>query len=213
MGEILLSLAVGVPWTLALTVVSFATGAVLGVGLCALRVSRTGIFRFLGATIVLTLRSIPPIVWLFGVYLGIGTDVVAIRPFAAAAMGLGLITAAHMAEIYRGALSAVQVGQWEAAIALGLPERSRFVDVIGPQMLHLALPSAAACMVGLLKNTAVASTVGVTEVAFEAYHVTQRTSHGLGVFAITGALYIAISLPIAVAGRWASLRLRVAVAR
>ncbi len=213
MGGILLAIAAGIPWTLALTGVSFAIGAVLGMGLCALRLSRSGLLRFVGASVILLVRSIPPILWLFVIFFGIGADVLSIGPFAAAAIGLGLITAAHMAEIYRGALSAVQAGQWEAAIVLGLPTRSRFVDIIGPQMLRIALPSAATSVIGLLKDSAVASTIGVTEMAFAASHVTQRTSHGLGVFAITGALYMAISLPIAAATRWADLRLRVAVAR
>lgn len=213
MAEILLAIAAGIPWTLALTASSFALGAVLGVALCALRLSRLGLLRLLGAAIILTLRSIPPIVWLFVICFGLGADTMAAGPFAAAAAGLGLIGAANMAEIYRGALSAVDAGQWEAAIVLDLPPLSRFVDVIGPQMLRTALPAAATLAIGLLKDSAVASTIGVTEIAFATDHVSQRTSHGLGVFAIAGALYLAISLPIAVAARWADLRLRVAVAR
>ena len=58
-----------------------------------------------------------------------------------------------------------------------------------------------------------ASTIGVGEIAFQAYHVSQRTFHGLDVFAIAGGLYILISLPIALAARWADVRLRERVAR
>ena len=168
MGEILLAIAAGIPWTLALTAVSFGIGAVLGVGLCALRVSRFGVLRFAGAAVILTVRSIPPIVWLFAIFYGIGTDIIGIGPFASAAIGLGLITAAFMADIYRGALWSVPAGQWEAATALNLPARSRFVDIIGPQMLRIALPSAATYLIALLKYSAVASIIGVHEIAFEA---------------------------------------------
>ncbi len=212
-GQIFAAVAAGIPWTLALTALSLAIGGLLGMGLCALRVSRAPPLRFLAALVILTFRSIPPIVWLFVIFFGIGTDYVAVGPFAAAAVGLGLITAANMAEIYRGALSSVHAGQWEAAAVLNLPARSRFLDVIGPQLLRVALPSIATYAIGLLKDSAVASTIGVGEIAFAAYHVSQRTFHGLDVFAIAGALYIAISLPIAVAARWADLAMRVRVAR
>ena len=212
-GEIFLGILAGVPWTLALTALSFAIGAVLGLGLCGLRMAPSTPLRLLGAAIILTFRAIPPIVWLFVIFFGIGTDYVPVGPFAAAAAGLGLITAANMAEIYRGALAAVHAGQWEAAAVLNLPVRSRFTDVIGPQLLRIALPSAATYVIGLLKDSAVASTIGVGEIAFQAYHMSQRTFHGLDVFAIAGVLYIAISLPIAFAARWADLRMRAAVAR
>jgi polar amino acid transport system permease protein len=55
-----------------------------------------------------------------------------IDPFEAATAGLALITAANMAEIYRGAVTAIHHGQWEAAFALNLSSRHRFIDVIGP---------------------------------------------------------------------------------
>ena len=100
-----------------------------------------------------------------------------------------------------------------AASALNLPSRHRFLDVIGPQLLRVALPSAATYAIGLLKDTAISSTIGVNEIAFQAYHTSQRTFHSLDIYAIAGALYILISLPMAWATRWADVRLRARVAR
>jgi len=169
--------------------------------------------RYLGAALTLTLRAIPPIVWLFFIFFGIGFGYLQISPFAAGAIGLGLITAANMAEIYRGALAAIHPGQWEAAFALNLSSRHRFIDVIGPQLLRVALPSGATYAIGLLKDSAISSTIGVNEIAFQAYHTSQRTFHSLDVYAIAGLLYILISLPMAWATRWADIRLRARVAR
>lgn len=210
-GGILAALAAGFPWAVALTASAFAMGAVLGAGLCALRVSSVPLLRVPAAAVTLALQSIPPILWLFLVVLTRGTGIVAVGPFAAAAIGLALITGANMAEIYRGALAAIHPGQREAAAMLGLPARSRMVDVIGPQLLRAALPSAAGLALGLLKDTAVASTIGVGEIAFQ--DASQRTAQGPGAFAVAGALYIALSLPIAVATRWADLRVRGMAAR
>jgi polar amino acid transport system permease protein len=211
--EIFRTIAMGVPWTLAVTAAAFALGAVLGMPLCAMRFSRYALIRSLGGGLTLMLRAIPPIVWLFFIFFGIGFDYLQVDPFEAATVGLALITAANMAEIYRGAVTAIHHGQWEAAFALSLSSRHRFIDVIGPQLLRVALPSGATYAIGLLKDSAIASTIGVNEIAFQAYHTSQRTFHSLDVYAIAGLLYILISLPMAWATRWVDVRLRARVAR
>lgn len=202
----------GVPMTLGLTAVSFAIGVLLGLPLLALSTARHGVLRLLAKAIILVFRSIPPIVWLFLIFFGIGVGYVRLDPFTAGAIGLGLITGANMAEIYRGALAAIHPGQWEAASALNLSRYHRFVDVIGPQLLRVALPSAATYAIGLLKDSAIASTIGVHEIAFEAYHLSQQTFRGLDIFAAAALLYIVISVPMAFLARWADLRLRAKVA-
>jgi polar amino acid transport system permease protein len=211
--EIFRDIAMGIPWTLAVTAVAFAIGAALGAPLCAMRFSAFVVVRYLAASLTLILRAIPPLVWLFFIFFGLGFGYLQINPFEAAAIGLGLIAAANMAEIYRGALAAIHHGQWEAAFALNLSTRHRFVDVIAPQLLRVALPSGATYAIGLLKDTAIASTIGVSEIAFQAYHTSQRTFHSLDVYAIAGLLYILISLPMAWATRRADVRLRARVAR
>jgi polar amino acid transport system permease protein len=213
LGEDLAAIFVGIPYTILLTLVAFAIGALLGLPLCALRMSRIGVARLLATAVILVFRAIPPIVWLFIIFFGIGFGYVQLDPFSAAAIGLGLITAANMAEIYRGALSAIHAGQWEAATVLSLSRRHRFMDVIGPQLMRISLPSAATYVIGLLKDSAVASAIGVHEIAFQAYHVSQETFRGLDVYAAAGLLYIVISLPIAWLARWTDLRLRARVAR
>lgn len=211
--DILQAIAAGIPWTLALTAVAFIIGAILGQPLCAMRFSQLTAVRLLATSLILTFRSIPPIVWLFLIFFGLGSGYLQISPFQAAAAGLGLITAANMAEIYRGALSAIHPGQWDAAFALNLSTRHRFLDVIGPQLLRVALPSSASYAIGLLKDSAIASTIGVSEIAFQAYHTSQRTFHALDIYAIAGLLYILMSLPMAWLTRWADVKLRARVAR
>lgn len=204
---------VGIPFTLALTLASFVFGAVLGLPLCAMRMSRNRLVGFLGTALILTFRAIPPIVWLFVIFFGIGFGYLQLDPFSSATIGLGLITAANMAEIYRGSLSAIHSGQWEASTVLNLSARHRFVDVIAPQLARIALPSATTYVIGLMKDTAVASAIGVHEVAYEAYHLSQQTFRGLDIYAAAGLLYILVSLPIAWLARWTDARLRAAVAR
>ena len=207
------TLLVGIPFTIALTLAAFVFGAVLGLPLCAMRFSKSGLVRFIATALILTCRAIPPIVWLFLIFFGVGIGYIQLDPFSSAAIGLGLITAANLAEIYRGALAAIHLGQWEASHVLNLSARHTFRDVIGPQLLRIALPSATTYAIGLMKDTAVASAIGLHEIAYEAYHLSQETFRGLDVYAAAGLLYILISLPVAWVARWTDLRLRAAVAR
>lgn len=209
----LLAIISGVPWTIALTLTTFVLGAVLGLPLCAMRLSRFFIVRAIATWIVVICRSIPPIVWLFFVFFGIGNDLFAMSPFVAAAVGLGIVTAANMSEVYRGALTAIHPGQYEAAKVLNLSRVQQFRDVVFPQLIRIALPTAATYLIGLLKDSAVASTIGVTDLAFQSYHVSQQTFQGLSVYGAAALLYIALSLPVAWLSRWADVHLRSRVSR
>jgi polar amino acid transport system permease protein len=212
-SEIVFTIASGALWTLALTLASLVIGIVVGAILCAMRASQSSLLGAIAAILILTFRSVPPIVWLFLIFFGIGAEIIQVQPFEAAAIGLGLITGANLGEIFRGSLAAIHHGQWEAARALSFSRRSRFIDIIGPQLLRVALPSVATYSIGLLKDTAIASVIGVPEIAFQASHVSQRTFIGLEVFAVAGALYILISMPIAWLTRLIDRRLRLRVAR
>ncbi len=188
-------------------------GALLGIPLCAMKVSKSGVLRYLATAIIVILRSIPPIVWLFFLYFGIGSGYLQVGPIEASIIALGLITGANLAEIYRGALKSIHVGQWEASHALNMPRWSVFIDIMVPQLFRVILPSATSYMIGLLKDSAIASTVGVTEIAFQANFVSRRQFQGLEVFAVAGFFYILISLPIAAVARYTDGIMRAKVAR
>lgn len=213
MQEIALTLLWSVPYTLALTVLAFAIGVLLGIPLCALRMSKIALLKFLVGSTILFIRSIPPLVWLFLIYFGLGSGYIQLSAFSAAAIGLGLITAVNMAEIYRGSLAAIHHGQWEASNALGLPRWSMLSEIVAPQLVRISLPAAATYAIGLLKETAVASAIGVPELAYQAYHISQQTFRGLDVYAIVAAIYIAMSLPIAWLSRTVDRKMRARVSR
>ncbi|ACM28642.1 amino acid ABC transporter permease [Rhizobium rhizogenes] len=203
----------GLAWTTALTMGSFAIGAILAIPLLAARRSRFFPVRFLASVAIQIVRAIPPILWLFIIFFGLGISLFPISPFVAALAGLGLIAAANMAEIYRGALSSIHHGQWEACAALDLGRWSTMRDVVAPQAFRVALPSGASYLIGLMKETAVASTIGVTELAYQGNQLSQLTFRGLEIFAFVGLFYIFLSLPVAWLSRLADAHLRSRVAR
>ena len=212
-GSLLAALASGLPWSLGVATLSWLAGAVLGLGLCALRLSRVPLPRLLAGLVILLLRAVPPLLWLLLAAAVAAAADLPIAPWAAAVAGLGLVAAAEMAEIYRRALSAVAAAQWEAAAALGLPRHSRIRDVMAPQLLAAALPAAAGLAAGLLRDSAIASLLGVGGIAAEADRAARGGASPLASFAAAGALYLVLGLAVAAVGRRAALHLRAAAAR
>jgi len=203
----------GLPWTFALTLGAFFIGAILGLPLLGMRQSSFLPIRWLALTFIQIIRALPPILWLFIIFFGVGMTVMPISPFMAALIIFGLIASANMAEVYRGALASLHHGQLEAARALNFPRIFIFVDIVAPQMLRVAIPSAASYMIGLLKETAVASTIGVSDLVSHGRAIEQLTQRGFEVYAIVGLFYILLSLPVAWASRRADSYLRAKVAR
>ena len=203
----------GLPWTLVLTTGSFLIGAVLGLPLLLAYRSSWAVVRIATLIFILIIRGIPPLVWLFAIFFGLGVGFITISPLGAAWMAFGLIATANMAEIYRGAMVAIPRGQFEATMALNLSRWHTFVDVIGPQAFRVALPSTASYVIGLMKDTAIASTIGVTELTFRGYQLSQVTFRGLEIYAIVAGFYILLSIPIAWLSRAVDTQLRERVAR
>ncbi|TCT27707.1 amino acid ABC transporter permease [Martelella mediterranea] len=203
----------GLHWTVLLTAGALAIGAILGFPIMLMRVSRNRVLRIVALAFISFVRAIPPIVWIFLIFFGVGAGGTGFNPFAAALVAFGLIAAANMAEIYRGGLIAVPSGQSEAAEALNLSPQHRFFGVIFPQLMRVALPTTATYAIGLLKDSAIASTIGVTELAFQGRYVTQMNYQYLPVLGMVGLIYILLSLPIAWVSRVADQKLRSKVAR
>jgi polar amino acid transport system permease protein len=203
----LTALLQGIPMTLAVTAGALAIGAVAGVPLMLVLAYGWAPVQVVFRLVIDLLRGIPPIAWIFIIYYGLAQGVIRLDPLTASVLGLGLISAAYMAEVYRSGLLSVDAGQWAAARALGLGEVRLFAEVIAPQALRTALPPASTFALNLLKDSAIASVVGVTDVTFQANHEAQASFDSLTVFVLAGALYIALGLPMAVVSRRMDRRL------
>jgi polar amino acid transport system permease protein len=203
----------GLPWTLAVTAGAFAMGALLGLPVMLAEESTCAPLRLIARAYVNLVRAVPPIVWLFIVYFGVGSELLRLTPFGAALIGLGLISSAHLAEIYRGGMISIGKGQREAAAALNLGPAYSFIDVMAPQAIRVALPPSAGYAIGLLKDSAIASAIGVPELTERANEVAQATLSGLPVYITLAVIYILMSLPIAWLARTVDTQLRAKVAR
>jgi polar amino acid transport system permease protein len=200
------AVAQGIVTTVELTVVGFALGAVLGLPVLALRLSKIAPLRWTARAFIEVARGVPLIVWLFLIYNGPTQFDPSLGLFfsswRSAVLALGLVSAAYMAEIYRGSLRAIKQGQFEASRALGMSQVDTATRIIGPQMVRVAVPSSATYAIGLLKDSSLASTIGVFEITYFASTEASNTS-SVTPFFIAGVYYIALTLPSA----WAARRL------
>lgn len=203
----------GLPWTLALTGLALVIGIVLGFPFMFARSSDNVVLCTVMIMVFALVRGVPPIVWLFIVFFGVGNALVQIGPFVAAVIVFGVIAATNIAEIYRGGMIAIHMGQHEAAAALNFGRWHAFRDILLPQMARVSLPSITTYAIGLLKDSAIASTIGVLELAYQGRYVTETTYKGLTVLAIVGAIYIIVSVPIAAYARFADAQMRRRVAQ
>lgn len=213
MMEMLLSLLKGLPASVGITLGAFVIGMILGVPLVLMRRAAHWLPRLVARCYVDIVRGVPPIVWLFILFFGIGSGSFKLSGMAAAILCFGIISAAYISEIYRGGFMAVAKGQGEAVKALGMTEVDGLRYVIAPQVLRVSIPSLATFLVSMLKDTAVASTVGVRDIMMFAGQEAQGAGGGFMPFVLAGVIYIALSVPVAWFARVMDKNLRAKVSK
>ena len=200
----------GLPMTLLVTAAAFAIGIICGIPLMLGLRARWKPVRLALRLVVDVIRGVPTIVWLFLLYFGVSIGGLRLDSLTAAIVGLGIISSAYLAEIYRGAFATLPRGQFEASRALGLGQRTSFISILAPQAVRTALPSITTFLLALLKDSSIASTIGVVDMVFAANTYVRQNpmTAGLTPFFIAAGVYIVISIPLAVVARRLDTRLR-----
>lgn len=154
------------PTTLYLAVVAMLIAVGLGLVLAVLRFTRVPVLNQLAYVYISFFRGVPSLVLLFLLYFGVPTVIPAasaMGAMTAAIIGLGFKNAAYMAEIFRAGLLSVDSGQVEAGLATGLSHRRIYARYVLPQAFHNALPATGNQFIGLIKETSIVFTLGITE--------------------------------------------------
>lgn len=198
--------------TLLVSFLSLVIGAVVAIPLLLGRISAHPILSGLTRAVIEVVRGVPPVVWVFLVFFGVQAGRFRFEALPASVISFSLISAAYIAEVYRGGYLAVKAGQFEAAAALGLGRRHAFVDVIAPQLFRVALPGIVAYAVGLLKDTSIVSIIGVADLVFVASRAMRATGDPIVPFLVIAAVYLAVSLLLGAAGRSLYARMKRKVA-
>ena len=200
-------------WTIALSLIAFAGGAIGGLLVALGRTSDNALARRASAVFVQIFQGTPLLLQLFLVFFGgpvLGVD---LNPWIAAGIALILNTSAFLGEIWRGCIQAIPHGQTEAAHALGLHYFARMRDVILPQAFKIALPPTVGYMVQVVKGTSLAAIIGFAEVTRAGQIINNATFQPLIVFSLVAAIYFALCWPLSLLAARMERRQAAALAR
>ena len=163
----------------------------LGMVVALLRKSRFPVVRGIIRAYISVLRGTPLmlqlLVWYFGPYYLFGWSIRGWR-FPALLMGFILNYAAYFAEIYRGGIESIPVGQYEAAEVLGYTKSRTFLRIILPQVIKRIMPSVTNEVITLVKDTSLAFTLAYQEVFSLAKQISASQTSFMP-FVIAGAFY------------------------
>jgi len=190
--DILEQLAQGLGHTLLVTLTCAATALLVGLLMTCLRQLGTKHVAQVLDVLTYMLRGIPVLVLLFMVYFGLPSIDLKVSPLTAMALSLGLIAAAYLSEVFRGALKAVNASETLAAQASGMSRLQIFRYIEAPQMLRFAVPGMINEFTSILKYSPFAYTVGIPEMTKQAMNLTATTLRGVEVYLAVGVLYFGI---------------------
>ena len=194
-SEYLLLLLEGAFFSVALTIAAATLGFLFALGLSSVRFAEVPILRNIATGYVEFIRNTPLIVQLFFVAFGLPMLLGYQWPFwAHALLALILNFSAYFSEILRAGYGTVDIGQREAAAALGLGQVLTFFKIILPQAIARMYPSLTSQFIFLFLTTGVISEIGVNDLTQAGKFIDSRTFRTFEVFFTLTVIYIGISL-------------------
>lgn len=159
--------------TLVLTASGLLAGFILGILLALMRVYGSTELKWLASGYEKILRGIPLLVliyiFVFGTPFLFSYVDLRYRPLAGVILALGLRSAAYQSQIFRGSILSVNLGQMQAARALGMTGYQSFRFIVMPQALRLAMPAWTNEYAVVIKDSSFAYGVGIVELTKAAY--------------------------------------------
>ena len=195
----------GAGMTILITIAGMALAVALGLPIAVMRLYGPWPLRWLAIGYVEFFRGIPVLLLLFFLYFGL-SDLIGLDAITAAILGFGLNYAAYEAEIYRGGIQSIPLGQWEAGASLGMSPLLTFRRIILPQSIRVILPPMTNDFIALFKDTSVVSIISVIELSKQ-YQILTKTYGGyLEIGLTTAALYLVMSVPLGYLSRYLEKR-------
>ncbi|MES2241955.1 MAG: amino acid ABC transporter permease [Pseudomonadota bacterium] len=192
-----------VRWTVALSLIAFVGGGLVGMGMLLLRFARVRGAATAVAWYVQIFQGTPLLMQLFLVYFGLALLGMDTSPLVSAAICLTLYASAYLTEIWRGCVNAIPKGQWEASTTLALSFTQQMRYVILPQALRVAIAPTVGFLVQIIKGTALASVIGFVELTKAGQMISNATYQPFLAYTFVGLLYFALCYPLS----WWSQRL------
>ncbi|MYN14266.1 ABC transporter permease subunit [Pusillimonas sp. TS35] len=186
----------GVELTIIVTLGSLLLSTVLGMFWALLRASNINILVKGSEWAINLLRGIPIIVLLFYIYFVMPDIGISLTAVQAGIIGLGIAYSAYQSENFRAGIEAIDRGQIEAAMAMGMGWGTTMRRVVLPQAFRIVLPPYGNTMIMMLKDSSQASTITVAELAMQGKLVALSTFDNTTVFTMVALMYLAMCLPL-----------------
>ena len=188
-------------WTVALSLIAFLGGGIVGLLLLVARTTHIRLLQRLVAGYVQVFQGTPLLMQLFLAYFGMAMLGVETSTWLAASVALTLYSSAFLTEIWHGCVKAVPRGQWEAAQSLALNFREQLQYVVLPQAGRLAIAPTVGFLVQVIKGTALASVIGFIELTKAGTMITNATFKPFIVYSCVALMYFALCFPISLYAR------------
>jgi His/Glu/Gln/Arg/opine family amino acid ABC transporter permease subunit len=205
--DLLPVLLIGAVTTVEITAGGFVLATLIGLLLAVLQRLNWQPLRVVIAIYVDMFRAVPVLTQLFIIYFGLTEIGIRLDPLPSAIVGFGINGGAYLTEVFRAGIESIHQGQMEAAQMLGMTRLAALRIVILPQAVRVVLPPLGNFVIGLLKDTALASAVAAPELMFRARTLVDKTFLATQIFMTAGAIYLAMSLPLGYMTRRAETRL------
>jgi len=161
-----------------------------------MRVSKYPALVWFSSAMINILRGIPIIVLLFYIYFVMPDMGISLSALHAAIIGLGLAYSAYQAENFRAGIEAIDRGQIEAAMAMGMSWSMTMRRVVLPQAIKIILPPYGNIMIMMLKDSSQASTITVAELALQGKLIATSNFKNATVFTLVAILYLIMCIPL-----------------
>jgi polar amino acid transport system permease protein len=205
--DIFRNLLLAARWTIALSLTAFIGGGCVGLLLLLLRLGKGAFFVRLYVQIF---QGTPLLMQLFLAFFGLALFNIQTSAWFAAALALTLYTSSFLTEIWFGCVVAVPKGQGEASMSLGLGFFQRYLYIIFPQALKIAVPPTVGFLVQVIKGTALASVIGFIELTKAGTMITNATFQPFITYSCVGLLYFLLCYPISLYAQSLERKLHVA---
>ncbi|EMA8958753.1 amino acid ABC transporter permease [Vibrio fluvialis] len=204
--DIFRSLLMAARWTVALSLIAFVGGGLLGLFITLLRSTRHSVFTSVIKLYVELFQGTPLLMQLFLAFFGLSLVGLEVSAWTAAVLSLTLFSSAFFHDIWRGCIESLPKGQWEACRTLGLSYLQTMRYIIAPQAARLAIAPTVGFSVQIVKGTALASIIGFVELTKAGTMLNNATFQPFKVFALVALLYFAICFPLSALARYLETR-------
>ncbi|ALT80749.1 amino acid ABC transporter permease [Streptococcus gallolyticus] len=196
------------PLTLWVLVLTILFGSLLGLFLAWSQLSGEKSLSSFARGYVFILRCTPPIVLIFLVFYGLprflewwlGIDVNGWSRSVFVILAMTLLFAASISEVFKSSYQALPKGQLEAGLSIGLTDYQTFVRILLPQAFRIALPNITTAIINLLKDIALAYTIGLVDLMGAGNLVISRNlgNYSLETYTAVAIIYWVLALILAV---------------